>query len=157
MTTINLKSGDKAPEFTSVDQNGKPIKLSDYKEKKLILYFYPKDNTSGCTAEACSLRDGYEQLGNLGYEVVGVSPDSEKSHQNFIKKYELPFRLIADSDQTVANLYGVWAEKKMYGRSYMGILRTTFLIDEKGVVTHIISKVNTSDHVNQILQIIEKT
>jgi len=156
MTTISLISGDKAPEFTSVDQNGKPIKLSDYKGKKLILYFYPKDNTSGCTAEACSLRDGYEQLGDLGFEVVGVSPDSEKSHQGFIKKYELPFRLIADTDQRVATLYGVWAEKKMYGRSYMGILRTTFIIDEKGAISQIISKVNTSDHIKQILEIDEK-
>jgi thioredoxin-dependent peroxiredoxin len=154
--TINLKSGDKAPEFSSFDQNGKPIKLSDFKGKKLILYFYPKDNTSGCTAEACSLRDGYEQLANLGYEVIGVSPDSEKSHQGFIKKYELPFRLIADTDQKVANLFGVWAEKKMYGRSYMGILRTTFLISEKGLITHIITKVNTGDHVKQILEIVEK-
>lgn len=156
MTTISLKSGDKAPEFNSVDQNGAQIKLSDYTGKKLILYFYPKDNTSGCTAEACSLRDGYEQLGNLGYEVVGVSPDSEKSHQSFIKKFDLPYRLIADTKQEVSTLYGVWGEKKMYGRSYMGILRTTFLIDEKGVITHVISKVNTGDHVNQILEIIGK-
>ena len=156
MTTINLKSGDKVPEFSSVDQNGKQIKLSDFKGKKVILYFYPKDNTSGCTAEACSLRDGYEKLANLGFEVVGISPDSEKSHLGFIKKYELPFRLIADTDQKVANLFGVWAEKKMYGRSYMGILRTTFLIDEKGTILHVIAKVNTSEHVNQILEIIEK-
>ncbi len=156
MTTISLKSGDKAPEFASVDQNGKPIKLSDYKGKRLILYFYPKDNTSGCTAEACSLRDGYEQLGNLGYEVVGVSPDSEKSHQNFIKKFDLPFRLIADTNQQVAAAYGVWGEKKMYGRSYMGILRTTFIIDEKGVITHVISKVDTGEHVKQILELIGK-
>jgi thioredoxin-dependent peroxiredoxin len=156
MMTISLKSGDKAPEFTSVDQNGKQLKLSDYKGKKLILYFYPKDNTSGCTAEACSLRDGYEQLANLGYEVVGVSPDSEKSHQGFIKKYELPFRLIADTNQTVANLFDVWGEKKMYGRSYMGILRTTFIIDEKGIISHVVSKVNTGDHVNQILELIGK-
>jgi len=152
---INLKSGDKASDFTSVDQNGKQIKLSDCKGKRLILYFYPKDNTSGCTAEACSLRDGYEQLSNLGYEVIGVSPDSEKSHQSFIKKYDLPFRLISDTNQIVASLYGVWAEKKMYGRSYMGILRTTFIIDEKGVITHVISKVNTGDHVKQILEIVE--
>lgn len=156
MTTISLKSGDKAPEFASVDQNGKQISLSDYKGKRLILYFYPKDNTSGCTAEACSLRDGYEQLANLGYEVVGVSPDSEKSHQNFIKKFDLPFRLIADTNQQVANAYGVWGEKKMYGKSYMGILRTTFIIDEKGVISHVISKVNTGEHVKQILELIGK-
>lgn len=156
MTTINLKSDDKAPEFVSVDQNGKQIKLSEYKGKSVILYFYPKDNTPGCTAEACSLRDGYEKLTNLGFDVIGVSPDSEKSHQNFIKKYELPFRLISDTNQAVANLYGVWGEKQMYGKTYMGILRTTFLIDEKGIITHVISKVNTSDHVNQILEIVEK-
>jgi len=156
MTTISLKSGDKAPEFNSIDQNGAQIKLSDYKGKRLILYFYPKDNTSGCTAEACSLREGYEQLVDLGYDVVGVSPDSQKSHQNFIKKYDLPFRLIADTNQEVATLYGVWGEKKMYGRNYMGILRTTFLIDEKGVIAHVFSKVNTGDHVNQILEIVEK-
>ena len=156
MTTISLKSGDKAREFNSIDQNGAQIKLSDYKGKRIILYFYPKDNTSGCTAEACSLREGYEQLVNLGYDVVGISPDSEKSHQNFIKKYDLPFRLIADTNQEVATLYGVWGEKKMYGRSYMGILRTTFLIDEKGVIAHVISKVSTGDHVNQILEIVEK-
>ncbi len=156
MATINLKSGDKAPEFNSVDQNGKQVKLSDYKGKRLILYFYPKDNTSGCTAEACSLRDGYEQLENLGYEVIGVSPDSEKSHQNFIKKFNLPFSLIADTNQDVANSYGVWGEKKMYGKSYMGILRTTFIIDEKGVIAHVISKVNTGEHVNQILELIGK-
>ncbi len=153
---MSLKSGDKAPEFTSIDQNGKQIKLSDYRGKKVILYFYPKDNTSGCTAEACSLRDGYEQLGNLGFEVIGVSPDSEKSHQSFIKKFNLPFRLIADTNQVVSNLFGVWAEKKMYGRSYMGILRTTFLIDEKGIITEVISKVNTGDHVNQILELVGK-
>jgi len=157
MTTISLKSGDKAPEFNSVDQNGAQIKLSDLKGKKLILYFYPKDNTSGCTAEACSLRDGYEKLSNHGYVVVGVSPDSEKSHQNFIKKFDLPFKLIADTNQEVSTLYGVWGEKKMYGRSYMGILRATFLIDEKGIISHVISKVNTGDHVNQIIEIIEKS
>lgn len=156
MATINLKSGDKASEFVSVDQNGKQIKLSDFKGKKVILYFYPKDNTSGCTAEACSLRNGYEQLANIGFEVVGVSPDSEKSHQNFIKKYNLPFRLIADTDQKVANLYGAWGEKKMYGRAYMGILRTTFIIDEKGVIAHVISKVDTGEHVKQILELIGK-
>lgn len=156
MATINLKSGDKAPDFSSADQNGKQIKLSDYIGKRLILYFYPKDSTSGCTAEACSLRDGYEQLGSLGYEVIGVSPDSEKSHQNFIKKFNLPFSLISDTNQDVANSYGVWGEKKMYGKSYMGILRTTFIIDEKGVIVHVISKVNTDEHVNQILELIGK-
>lgn len=156
MTTISLKSGDKAPEFSSVDQNGNQISLSNYKGKKVILYFYPKDNTSGCTAEACSLRDGYEQLGNLGFEVIGVSPDNEKSHLNFIKKFDLPFKLVADTNQAVANSYGVWGEKKMYGRSYMGILRATFVIDEKGVINHVISKVNTSDHLNQILELIGK-
>jgi thioredoxin-dependent peroxiredoxin len=156
MMTISLKSGDKAPEFASADQNGKQLKLSDYKGKKLILYFYPKDNTTGCTAEACSLRDGYDQLANLGYDVIGVSPDSEKSHLNFIKKFDLPFKLIADTHKEVSTLYGVWGEKKMYGRSYMGILRTTFLIDEKGFISQIISKVNTGDHVKQILELVGK-
>lgn len=151
METIKPKIGDKAPDFKAVDQDGQPIKLTDFKGKRLILYFYPKDNTSGCTAEACSLRDGYEELNRLGCEVVGVSPDSEKSHRGFIQKYSLPFRLLADTDKQVAKAYGVWGEKKMYGKAYMGILRTTFVIDANGVITHIFDKVDTKDHVNQIL------
>ena len=133
-----IQIGDKAPEVLGLDQNGKEIKLSDFKGKKLALYFYPKDNTSGCTAEACSLRDGYKELQAAGYEVVGVSKDSAKSHQGFIAKQELPFSLIADTDTTLQQQFGVWAEKKLYGRSYMGTLRTTFIIDEDGIVTNII-------------------
>ena len=145
----------KAPEILGLDQNGKEIKLSDFKGKKLALYFYPKDNTSGCTAEACSLRDGYKELQAAGYEVVGVSKDSAKSHQGFIAKQELPFSLIADTDTTLQQQFGVWAEKKLYGRSYMGTLRTTFIIDEDGIVTNIIGpkEVKTKDHANQILNL----
>ena len=142
-----IQIGDKAPEILGLDQNGKEIKLSDFKGKKLALYFYPKDNTSGCTAEACSLRDGYE--------VVGVSKDNARSHQGFITKQELPFSLIADTDTTLQQQFGVWAEKKLYGRSYMGTLRTTFIIDEDGIVTNIIGpkEVKTKDHANQILNL----
>ena len=127
-----LQVGDKAPEILGTDQNGKEIKLSDFAGKKLILYFYPKDNTSGCTAEACSLRDGYEELRASGYEVVGVSKDSAKSHQGCIAKQSLPFNLIADTDTALQQQFGVWAEKKMCGKTYMGTLRTTFIIDENG-------------------------
>ena len=150
-----IQIGDKVPEVLGLDQNGKEIKSSDFKGKKLALYFYPKDNTSGCTAEACSLRDGYEELRAAGYEVIGVSKDSAKSHQGFIEKQNLPFSLIADTDTTLQQEFGVWAEKKMYGRSYMGTLRTTFIINEEGIVTHIISskEVKTKDHANQILNL----
>jgi peroxiredoxin Q/BCP len=148
----DLKTGDNAPAFTGKDQNGNIISLADYKGKKLVLYFYPKDNTSGCTAEACSLRDSYQVLQTKGYSVVGVSPDSEKSHIGFIAKYNLPFPLIADTDKSIAQAYGVWAEKKMYGKTFMGILRTTFKIDENGIIEDIITKVRTKDHAEQILQ-----
>lgn len=150
--------GDKAPEVLGVDQDGKEIKLSDFKGKKLALYFYPKDNTSGCTAEACSLRDGYESLRKAGYEVIGVSKDSTKSHQGFRAKQQLPFSLIADTETTLQQQFGVWAEKKLYGRSYMGTLRTTFIINEEGVVTNIIGpkEVEVKDHANQILNLREK-
>ena len=147
-----IQVGDRAPEVLGLDQNGKEIKLSDYKGKKLALYFYPKDNTSGCTAEACSLRDGYEDLRKAGYEVLGVSKDSAKSHQGFIAKHDLPFDLIADTDVKLQEQFGVWAEKSMYGRKYMGTLRQTFLIDENGIVEKIIEKVKTNDHAAQILQ-----
>lgn len=148
-----LNIGDKAPEILGTDENGKEIKLSDFKGKKLALYFYPKDNTSGCTAEACSLRDGYEELQKAGYEIIGVSKDSAKSHQNFIAKQNLPFRLIADTETTLQQQFGVWAEKKMCGRTYMGTLRTTFIIDENGVIEKIFGpkEVKTKDHANQIL------
>lgn len=153
-----IQIGDKAPESLGVDQDGKEIKLSDFKGKKLALYFYPKDNTSGCTAEACSLRDGYESLRKAGYEVIGVSKDSAKSHQGFRVKQQLPFNLIADTETTLQQQFGVWAEKKIYGRSYMGTLRTTFIINEEGVVTDIIGpkEVAVKDHANQILNLREK-
>lgn len=148
-----IQIGDKAPDLLGTDQDGKEIKLSDFKGRKLALYFYPKDNTSGCTAEACSLRDGYKELQAAGYTVIGVSKDSAKSHLGFISKQNLPFSLIADTETTLQQQFGVWAEKKLYGRSYMGTLRTTFLINEEGVVTHIIGpkEVKTKDHANQIL------
>lgn len=147
-----LSTGAKAPDFESIDQDGKPIKLSDFTGKKIVLYFYPKDNTPGCTAESCNLRDNYERLQSAGYEILGVSPDGPKSHQKFITKHELPFRLIADENKSVHEAYGVWGEKKMYGKTYMGTLRTTFLIDEKGIIEEVISKVKTKDHTAQILK-----
>lgn len=148
-----IQIGDNAPEVLGTDQNGNEIKLSDFKGRKIALYFYPKDNTSGCTAQACSLRDGYESLRAAGYEVIGVSKDSAKSHQGFISKQELPFNLIADTETKLQEQFGVWAEKSMYGRKYMGTLRTTFIINEEGVVERIITpkEVNTKDHANQIL------
>lgn len=148
----NLKAGDKAPNFTAKNQNGEEVSLKDFAGKKLVLYFYPKDNTPGCTAESCNLRDNYNTLLKQGYAVLGVSPDSERKHQNFIKKYDLPFPLLADTDQTVANAYGVWGEKQMFGRKYMGIIRTTFIIDEKGKIEEVISKVDTENHTDQILK-----
>lgn len=146
-----LSIGDPAPNFTSTDQSGQPIRLSDYRGKKVILYFYPKDDTSGCTAQACSLRDSHAHLRAGGYEVLGVSVDNQTSHQKFISKYDLPFTLMADTDKQVVNAYGVWQEKSMYGRKYMGTVRTTFLIDENGIITDIITKVDTKKHAEQIL------
>ena len=148
-----LKEGSKAPLFEGVDQNGNLIKLSDYKGKKVILYFYPKDNTPGCTAEACNLRDNSDLLLKKGFVVVGVSPDSEKSHRNFSGKFSLPFPLIADESKKILNDYSVWGEKKMYGKSYFGVLRTTFVINETGMIEKIIDKVQTSDHAKQILDL----
>ena len=145
-----LKEGDLAPAIQAVDQNGEPITLDEYRGKKIVLYFYPKDDTPGCTAEACDLRDNYSQFIEKGFEVIGVSADSEKSHQKFIEKYDLPFRLISDVDKKVLQDYGAWGEKKMYGKSYMGILRKTFIIDEKGYVEKIIEKVKTKEHSTQI-------
>jgi peroxiredoxin Q/BCP len=149
---MSLQIGDVAPDFTANDQNGQPIRLSDYRGKKVVLYFYPKDDTTGCTAQACSLRDNYATLRQAGYEVLGVSVDGEKSHQKFINKYELPFTLVADTDKQVVEAYGVWKEKSMYGRAYMGTVRTTFVIDENGVITDIIGKVDTKKHAEQILK-----
>lgn len=145
-----LKEGDKAPFFKGINQDGKEISLDDFKNKKLILYFYPKDNTSGCTAEACNLNDNYSALTEQGYEVVGISPDSPSSHQKFIAKYNLAFNLIADTDKIILQDYGVWAEKSMYGRKYMGVLRTTFII-ENGIITKVITKVATKNPTAQIL------
>ena len=145
-----LKEGDKAPFFKGINQNGKEISLDDFKNKKLILYFYPKDNTAGCTAEACNLNDNYSALTEKGYEVVGVSPDPASSHQKFIAKYNLAFNLIADTDKIILQAYGGWAEKSMYGRKYMGVLRTTFLI-EQGIITKVITKVDTKNPTAQIL------
>ncbi len=145
-----LKEGDKAPAFTAEDQNGNQVSLKDYKGKKLILYFYPKDNTPGCTAQACNLRDNYADLQQEGFEVIGVSTDSAKSHKKFEGKFDLPFTLITDEDKKVVNAYGVYGEKKFMGRTYMGTNRTTFIIDEKGVIAHIISKPKTKEHADQI-------
>ena len=147
-----LEAGKKAPDFELPDQDGVMHKLSDYAGKKVILYFYPKDNTSGCTAEACSLNDNYDTLTAQGYEVVGISPDSAGSHQKFIAKYNLAFNLIADTDKKILEDYGVWAEKSMYGRKYMGVLRTTFIIDEQGIIERVITKVNTKNAAEQILK-----
>ena len=149
---ITLKKGDLVPDFESRDQDGNSIKLSDYKGTKVVLYFYPKDNTPGCTAESCNLRDNYESLRAEGYEVLGVSGDSEASHQKFINKYDLPFKLIADEDKSVQKALGVWGEKRMYGKTYMGTLRATFLIDEEGKIEEVIEKVKTKDHAAQILK-----
>ncbi len=148
-----MQVGDKAPEILGSDQNGKEIKLSDYSGKKLVLYFYPKDSTSGCTAQACNLRDNYSDLKKAGYEVIGVSIDDEKSHQRFIAKNELPFTLIADTDKKLVEEFGVWGEKSMYGRKYMGTFRTTFIINESGVIERVISpkEIKTSSHAAQIL------
>ncbi|MDR1813543.1 MAG: thioredoxin-dependent thiol peroxidase [Tannerella sp.] len=143
--------GDRIPDVLGSDQDGKEVRTSDYKGRKIALYFYPKDNTSGCTAEACSLRDGYSELQHAGYEVIGVSKDSAKSHQGFIAKHALPFRLIADTDTKLQQIFGVWAEKSLYGRKYMGTLRQTFLIDENGVIERILTKVDTSKSASQIL------
>jgi peroxiredoxin Q/BCP len=146
-----LQAGDAAPEFAAKDQNGAEVKLADFKGKKVILYFYPKDNTPGCTAQACNLRDNYEVLLSKGYIVLGVSVDDEKSHQKFIKKFDLPFPLLADTDHAIVESYGVWVEKSMYGRTFMGIARTTFVINENGVIEEIIGKVDTKNHTDQIL------
>lgn len=146
-----LKEGDKAPFFKGLNQNGQEISLDDFKGKKVILYFYPKDNTSGCTAEACSLNENYDTLTAKGYEVIGVSPDSVASHQKFIAKYNLAFNLIADTEKTTLEAYGVWAEKSMYGRKYMGVLHTTFVINEEGTIIKVITKVNTKAAAEQLL------
>ena len=146
-----LKEGDKAPFFKGLNQDGKEIIQADFKGKKLILYFYPKDNTSGCTAEACSLNEDYDTLTAKGFEVVGVSPDSATSHQKFIAKYNLSFNLIADTEKKILQDYGVWGEKSMYGRKYMGVFRTTFIINGEGIIEQVITKVDTKNAASQIM------
>lgn len=150
-----LKKGDQAPLFTGLNQNGEEISLENYRGKKVILYFYPKDNTPGCTAESCNLNDNYQMWQSKGYEVIGVSPDSVASHKKFVEKFNFGFNLIADTEKEVLQAYGVWALKKMYGREYMGVVRTTFVIDEDGKVAEIFEKVKTKDHTNQILSTLE--
>lgn len=147
-----LQIGTKAPDFSGWDQDGKPVALADFKGRSLVLYFYPKDFTPGCTAEACNLRDEHTALQQAGYEVLGVSPDSVDRHKRFAQDHGLPFRLLADPEKVVAKAYGAWGKKKFMGREYEGILRTTFLIDEKGIIRRIIDKVRTKDHAAQILE-----
>lgn len=147
-----LKEGDKAPDFKAPDENGNIISLSDFAGKKLILYFYPKDNTPGCTVESCNLRDNYDHMLKSGYDVLGVSADTEEKHQKFIGKFKLPFHLLADTDKKVLNAYGVWGKKKFMGKEFDGIHRTTFVIDEKGIIEEVITKVKTKAHAEQILE-----
>ncbi len=149
---MNLQIGSPAPDFSANNQKGKTLSIGHFTGKKLVLYFYPKDDTPGCTAEACSLRDNYQDLIAKGYSILGVSPDTEAKHQKFIDKYNLPFDLLADTDNAVALAYGVWVEKSMYGRKYMGIARTTFVIDEQGNLAEIIEKVDTKNHATQIIK-----
>jgi peroxiredoxin Q/BCP len=149
---IHLKEGSKAPLFEGIDQTGKEIKISDFKGKRIVLFFYPKDDTEACTKEACNLRDNYELLLKQGFEVIGVSPDEEKSHKSFSRKFSLPFPLIADPSKKIITKYGVWGEKSLYGRNFMGVLRTTFIINEKGLIDKIIPNVNTARHTEQIFK-----
>ncbi|MBW7848791.1 MAG: thioredoxin-dependent thiol peroxidase [Bacteroidales bacterium] len=146
-----LQKGDKAPSFSGIDQFGNLIDSSNFLGKKMVLYFYPKDDTPGCTKEACNLRDNYNLLLARGYVVIGVSPDSEASHQKFSEKYNLPFPLLADPELNIIKAYGAWGKKNMYGRLFEGLLRTTFVIDEKGIIEDVIKKVKTDDHTNQII------
>ena len=149
-----LKEGDKAPDFSSKDQNGKDISLSDFAGKRVVLYFYPKDDTPGCTKEACSFRDADDIFREKGITVLGVSTDSEKSHQKFISKYQLPFDLLADVDKKIVEDYGVWGEKSMYGRKYMGMERSTFVIDATGKISAILEKVKPEEHLDQLLEVL---
>lgn len=149
---MSLEVGQQAPDFKTQDQEGNTISISDFKGKKVVLYFYPKNNTPGCTAQACNLRDNYEALQNAGYVVLGISSDSQKSHQKFAEKQNLPFPLLVDEDLAIHEKYGTWVEKQMFGRKYMGTARTTFVIDENGLIEDIITKVNTKEHSSQILK-----
>ncbi len=149
----HLKKGEQAPQFTGKDQNGDTISLNDFKGRKLVIYFYPKDNTPGCTAQACNLRDNYQMLQKQGYNVIGISADSQQSHKKFIEKHNLPFPLIADIEREILNLYGVWGPKKFMGRTFDGIHRTTFIIDEQGMIEEVIEQVKTKEHTAQIINI----
>jgi thioredoxin-dependent peroxiredoxin len=149
---MKLNIGDEAPDFAVRDQDGIVHKLADYRGRKLVIYFYPKDDTPGCTAQACNLRDNYYDLRQKGYEIIGVSVDDEKSHQKFINKYELPFTLLSDTDKKMVEDYGVWQEKSMYGRKYMGTMRYTYIIDENGIIQDIITKVDTKEHAAQLVK-----
>ena len=148
---MNLKIGDKAPDFEGKNQNNESVKLSNFIGEKVVLYFYPRDNTPGCTAQACNLKDNFNELSRKGYKIIGVSSDSIKSHKKFEEKYSLPFDLISDEDKAIHKSYGTWKEKSMYGRKYMGTARWTFIIDENGIINNIIEKVKTKEHTNQIL------
>lgn len=151
-----LLVGDKAPDFKGIDQNGKTIAMSDFTGKRLILYFYPKDSTPGCTDEACSLRDGWAELRAQGFEVLGVSADSEASHLRFIEKHSLPFNLISDTDKSILEAYGAWGEKSMYGKKYMGVIRKTYVIDGNGTIEQVFEKVKVKSHAQQILDAYKK-
>lgn len=152
---ISLKIGDVAPAFEGINERGETIRLQDFTGQKLILFFYPADNTPGCTAAACSLRDAYSELKAKGFALLGVSPDTPKKHESFIRKYQFPFSLLADTQQVVMKQYGVWGEKKFMGRTFDGVLRTTFVIDEQGKIEHIFPKVNTKNHAEQVLALFE--
>lgn len=156
MDPIELKPGDQAPAFKGLNQHGEEVSLQDFKGKKVILYFYPKDNTPGCTTEACNFRDNYQSLQAEGLEVIGVSTDSQQSHQKFIAKYDLPFTLLADEDKAIVQAYGVYGEKKFMGKKYMGTTRRTFLIDEQGIITHIINKVDNKNASQQVREMIKE-
>ena len=148
---MNLKIGDKAPDFEGKNQNNESVKLSSFIGEKVVLYFYPRDNTPGCTAQACNLKDNFNELSRKGYKIIGVSSDSIKSHKKFEDKYALPFHLISDEDKSIHKIYGTWIEKSMYGRKYMGTARWTFIVDENGIINNIIEKVKTKEHTDQIL------
>lgn len=149
----HLKVGDQAPDFTSINEDGNPVSLSDYKGKKVILFFYPKDDSPGCTKEACSIRDDYRSIQKAGYEVLGISPDKATKHRKFIDKYEFQYSLVADPDKKIIESFGLWGPKKFMGREVIGVHRTTFLIDTDGVIEEIITKVKTKDHAKQILEV----
>lgn len=153
---VTLSEGDKAPAFNGKDQNGNTVQLSDFEGKNLILYFYPKDDTPGCTKEACNLRDNYEYWLNKDYAVIGVSPDNAASHQKFIEKYDLPFSLLADEDKAIMEAYSTWGEKNLYGKKSMGVLRTTFVIDGEGTIVKIFKRPKTAEHTEQIIKALEK-